>query len=91
MSDTTTTASSTSPVLHRINAAAKALGMGPTKFWEKINNGEIEARYDGAAVVITDDELRRYAASLPVYVPGMRLRLTSKADKSKADAEVRAA
>jgi hypothetical protein len=75
---------STAPLLHRPKAAAKRIGMGETKFWSKINSGEIEARYDGAALVITDDELRRYAATLPIYKPGMRLRLSGKADKSRA-------
>ncbi len=49
-----------------INEASTEIGVGRTKLYREISEGNIEARKLGKRTLILGDELRRYLNSLPV-------------------------
>ncbi|MGP2491079.1 helix-turn-helix domain-containing protein [Mesorhizobium sp. PUT5] len=48
-----------------IKDACAACGLGPTKLYELIKAGKIEARKEGRRTLVLADSLRRHVESLP--------------------------
>jgi excisionase family DNA binding protein len=57
------------PILHTINDACEALGIGRTALYEAINAGELVARKRGSRTLIHDNDLNQFAESLPKKPP----------------------
>jgi excisionase family DNA binding protein len=53
------------PLLYRPKEACRTLGIGPTKLYELIGAGALDARKLGGRTAITGDSIRRYAQNLP--------------------------
>lgn len=49
---------------HRIPEAAARIGLGRSKFLEEVANGHIHTVRVGRRVLVTEEELRRYLATL---------------------------
>jgi excisionase family DNA binding protein len=52
-------------LLHRMPEAWQALGIGRTTLYELIADGKIKTVKIGRRVLIPDDELQRFVATLP--------------------------
>lgn len=52
-------------ILHTINEACQALGIGRTALYDAINSGELVARKVGSRTLIHDNDLNQYAESRP--------------------------
>lgn len=55
-----------SPLAYRIESAAAALGVGRSKVFKMIKDGEIPARKIGGSTVILREDLEAYLASTPI-------------------------
>ncbi len=53
------------PALLRPRDAMTRLGIGSTKFWELVQNGELEAKKLGRATVVTEAAVCAFIAKLP--------------------------
>jgi|GEM_PF-2927304 hypothetical protein len=52
-------------LLHRPRDAQRMLGIGPTKMYELIKTGQLDARKIGRCTAITDESLQLLVAGLP--------------------------
>lgn len=57
------------PLAYGIDGATKVIDGGRTKIYEVINAGDLKAKKLGGRTIILADEMKRYLASLPDYVP----------------------
>lgn len=54
------------PLAYDIPATVQVSGIGRTKIYEAIKNGQLKAHKHGTRTLILADDLRAYLASLPV-------------------------
>ncbi len=53
------------PLVYKVKEACRVGGFGPTKAYELIGAGVLDARKLGASTLITAESLRAYLAGLP--------------------------
>lgn len=52
------------PILLQVPEAAAAIGLGKTKFWELVHDGQIEVVRIGRRALVARTELERFAETL---------------------------
>ena len=57
------------PIYVSVKEAARILGLSPWSIYQKLNDQQIESRYDGRKRLVVVESLRKYAASLPEIAP----------------------
>ena len=54
---------------YSIDEACAATSYGETTIWRALRVGKLKAKQDGKKILILRDELDRYLANLPDYIP----------------------
>ena len=67
------------PLLHTIESAKLATGLGHTKIYELMSAGVLDARKAGSRTLITDASISAYVAGLPKADIRMTSRMVTKA------------
>lgn len=67
----TETPDATEPVLFSVPAAGRKLGISPKKAWQLVWSGALQSRRLDRRRLVHIDEIRRFAADLPVAEPEM--------------------
>jgi hypothetical protein len=56
---------SQAPLVYGRQAAQHIIGVGPTKFYELVKSGDLDARKIGSKTVVTAESIRLFVANLP--------------------------
>ena len=56
---------SPTPLVYGRQAAQQIIGVGPTKFYDLVKSGSLDARKIGSKTVVTAASIRRFVDNLP--------------------------